>query len=92
MRRDASAGVVIDEEFAETARRVLAAVRRKGQRISSWKKCYRFEVGMRLENGKTYVLRRQATHIVQNAAKRAAHNLGIVRSKSVDFGQYGGAK
>jgi len=71
--------VAIDEEFRDTPAKVLAAVRRKGHKISDWKGCYQFEGTVQLENGRTYLLRRQATHEVQNAAKRAAYSLGKVR-------------
>jgi hypothetical protein len=82
-----NSGVVVDEEFREIPRRVLAEVRRKGHKISSWKDCYQFEGGVRLENGKTYILHRQATHEVQNAAKRAAYRLATIRNQKIDSGR-----
>lgn len=70
--------VALDDELSGKARQVLDTVRKKGHKIENWEKCYATTVSISLTDGKTYRLRRELTHAVHNAAKKAAYQLGKI--------------
>jgi hypothetical protein len=72
--------IALDSELTGTPKRVLEAVRRRGHQILTWTACYQYRAIVHLENGRTYSLRREVTHAVHNAAKRAAYQLAKVWS------------
>jgi hypothetical protein len=67
--------VALDGELSGKAGQVLDKVRRKGHQVKNWEECYATRVSISLIDGKTYSLRRELTHAVHNAAKRAAYQL-----------------
>lgn len=87
-----NSNLAIDDELTGVPARVLAAVRKKGRKIASWKDCYQSAIRTLLENGRTYVLRRQVMHAVHNAVKKAEYKLDKVWSQSSDFGRRGRSK
>jgi hypothetical protein len=66
-------GLSPDKELGGKAREVLTAVRRKGHKVSTWVQCYESKARVSLEDGKSYALRREVTHALHNAAKRAKY-------------------
>ncbi len=71
--------ISLDSELKGRAKEVLGAVRKKGRRIDTWSQCYDAKLRASLESGKTYALRREVTHFLHNAAKRAKYQLARVR-------------
>jgi hypothetical protein len=51
---------------------------RQGSKIATWEECYNPKAGVTLENGKRYGLRREVTHLIHNAAKKAVYHLGKI--------------
>jgi len=70
-----SAGLRLDAELHGKAQDVLAAVRRKGLKISSWVETYTLKATVSMEDGKHYTLKREVTHTLHNAAKRAKYQI-----------------
>jgi hypothetical protein len=70
--------VDLEAELRGKAKRVLAAVRRKGHKIESWERCYDANLRASLDDRKMYGLRRQITHSIHNAAKKAAYQLAKI--------------
>jgi hypothetical protein len=66
-------GIALDAEFTDIPKKILEAVRRRGHQITTWKECYQSKQHVTMDNGKTYSLRREVTHAVHNAAKKAAY-------------------
>jgi hypothetical protein len=58
----------------------VGAVRRRGHQITTWAACYQYRALVHLDNGRTYSLRREVTHAIHNAAKKAAYQLAKVWS------------
>jgi hypothetical protein len=73
-----NSGIAIEAELTDTPKKVLEAVRRRGHQITTWKECYQSKLRVRMDNGKTYSLRREVTHAVHNAAKKAVYQLAKV--------------
>ena len=71
-------GISLDRELQGKAREVLMALRRQGSKIATWEECYNPKAGVTLENGKHYGLRREVTHLIHNAAKKAVYHLGKI--------------
>jgi hypothetical protein len=71
-------GLRLDKELRGRVRDVLAASRKKGKAIQTWKQCYHSQATVMLEDGKRYRLRREVTHAIHNAAKVAGYQLGKV--------------
>ena len=71
-------GITIDAELAGTPKQVLEAVRRRGHQIATWKECYQSQLRVIMDNGKMHSLRREVTHAVHNAAKKAAYQLAKI--------------
>ena len=71
--------ISLDSELKGRAKEVLGAVRKKGRQIDTWSQCYDAKLRASLESGKTYALRREVTHFLHNAAKRAKYQLARVR-------------
>jgi hypothetical protein len=63
------------------ARLVLEAVRKDGYQVDSWEQCYNPKLRTSLDDGNIYHLRRETTHAIHNAAKRAAYQLGKIWKK-----------
>lgn len=71
-------GISLDRELNGKSREVLMAMRRQGSKIATWEECYNPKIGATLENGRRYRLRREVTHLIQNAAKNAVYHLGKI--------------
>ena len=70
--------LVLDRELKGKAKRVLDAVRKNGHKVKTWEHCYDAKLRTSLDDGKIYDLKRQVTHAIHNAAKRAAYQLGKI--------------
>jgi hypothetical protein len=70
--------VPLDRVLLGKAKQVLDAARRKGHRVHTWEECYTSKVSVSLNDGKTYSLRREVTHALHNAAKKATYQLSKV--------------
>jgi len=70
--------VGLDAVLIGKAKQVLDVARRKGHQVETWEKCFSAQVNVSLSDGKTYSLRREVTHAVHNAAKKAVYQLGRV--------------
>ena len=58
-------------------------LRRQGSKIATWEECYNSKATVILDDGKRYGLRREVTHSIHNAVKKAVYHLGkIWRQKS----------
>jgi len=68
----------LEAALTKTPKQVLEAVRRRGHQITTWKECYQYNQRVILDNGRTYSLRREVTHSVHNAAKKAEYQLAKV--------------
>jgi hypothetical protein len=64
------------------ARETLMAARRKGLKVTTWQECYASTGRISLEDGKVRTLRREVTHAIHNAAKKAAYQLGKVWTRN----------
>jgi hypothetical protein len=70
--------VLLDLELKGKAKQVLNAVRKRGHQIHTWNQCYDFKLRASLEDGRIYSLRREVTHALHNAAKKAAYQLSKI--------------
>jgi hypothetical protein len=75
------AGIVPDKTLEGIPRQTLMASRRKGLAIKTWQECYASTARVSLEDGTVRTLRREVTHAIHNAAKKAAYQLGKVWSR-----------
>ena len=73
-------GIEVEAELTDSPRQVLEAVRRRGHQITTWRECYQFRSRVSMDDGKNHSLRREVTHAIHNAAKRAAYQLAKVWS------------
>ena len=71
-------GISLEAELMESPRQVLEAVRRRGQPIASWKDCYGYTARLFMDDGRNRSLRREVTHAIHNAAKKASYKLAKV--------------
>jgi hypothetical protein len=67
--------IPLDTALTGNARKALMAVRRKGRLIDSWVQCYESNTSIFLEDAKSHTLKREVTHAIHNAAKRADNQL-----------------
>ncbi|MEP6756774.1 MAG: hypothetical protein ABJA67_14815 [Chthonomonadales bacterium] len=72
------AGIMPDTTLQGKARETLMATRRKGLKLRTWQECYASPARVTLEDGKVRALRREVTHSIHNAAKKADYQLGKV--------------
>jgi hypothetical protein len=72
------ARVTPEDTLQGIARETLMAARRKGLKVTTWQECYASTGRVSLEDGKVRTLRREVTHAIHNAAKKAAYQLGKV--------------
>jgi hypothetical protein len=70
------ARITPEESLQGIARETLMAARRKGLKVTTWQECYASTGRVSLEDGKVRTLRREVTHAIHNAAKKAAYQLG----------------
>jgi len=70
--------VALDDALLGKAKLVLATARQKGYPLQTWEECCTSAVFVSLVDGKRYSLRREMTHALHNAAKKASHHLGKV--------------
>ena len=73
-------GIAIETELTDSPRQILEAVRRRGHQITTWRECYQFRSRVSMDDGKSHSLRREVTHAIHNAAKRASYRLAKVWS------------
>jgi hypothetical protein len=62
------------------ARETLMTSHRKGVKATTWQECYASTGRVLLEDGKVRTLRREVTHAIHNAARKADYQLGKVWS------------
>lgn len=70
--------VPLENELHGRARQVLEEARRNSREIRLWEHCYDPNVRVSLDDGNMYSLRREVTHAIHNAAKKAHYHLGKV--------------
>jgi hypothetical protein len=73
-------GIAVEAELTAGPRKVLATVRRRGHQITTWRECYQSRSHVSMDDGKNHSLRREVTHAIHNAAKRASYQLAKVWS------------
>jgi len=74
------AGIIPGKTLQGVARKTLIALLRKNIKITNWQECYASTMRISLEDGMTRTLRREVTHAIHNAAKKAAYQLEKVWS------------
>ena len=79
-----TSGINLESQLTQKATKVLAAVRRRGHSISNWKECYEYTSPVIMDDARKYSLRREVTHALHNAAKRARYKLARVWAHQCD--------
>jgi hypothetical protein len=72
------ARIAPEETLEGIARETLMTSRRKGLKVTTWQECYASTGRVSLEDGKVRTLRREVTHAIHNAAKKATYQLSKV--------------
>jgi hypothetical protein len=72
------AGILPDTTLEGVAREALMVSRRKGLNLRSWQECYTSIARVTLEDLRGRTLRREVTHAIHNAAKKAEYQLGKI--------------
>ena len=75
-------GVRIDDALSKTARAVLLRARQKGNTIETWTDCYARTAAVIMEDGTARKLRREVTHSLHNAAKKAHDQMRKIWGRS----------
>jgi hypothetical protein len=73
-----STAILLDRELQGNARETLMHLRKKGVQIRTWEECYASTAMVVIGNQKARTLRREVTHFIHNAAKKAAYQLGKI--------------
>ena len=76
------ARITPEESLQGIARETLMAARRKGLKVTTWQECYASTSRVSLEDGKVRTLRREVTHAIHNAAKKADYQLAKVWTRN----------
>jgi hypothetical protein len=71
----------LDVGLEGKARLVLEAVRKNGNQVDRWEQCYNSKLQTSLDDGNIYHLKRETTHAIHNAAKRASYQLSKIWKK-----------
>jgi hypothetical protein len=70
--------VPLDAQLQGKAKNVLEEVRRNGHNVHLWEDCYAAKLRTSLDDGKIYSLKREVTHSIHNAAKKAQYQLSKI--------------
>ena len=70
--------IPLDGQLRNKAKNVLDEVRRNGHKVHLWEDCYSAKLRASLDDGKIYNLRREVTHAIHNAAKKAQYQLSKI--------------
>jgi len=65
--------ISLDYELHGRSLDVLRAVRKKGHQVDKWIQCYNTKLSASVASGKRHNLKREVTHFLHNAAKKAAY-------------------
>jgi hypothetical protein len=75
MRELDSSGLCLEDELNGQARKVLASVRKKGVKVTTWEEAYRSKAITSLEDDKAHTINRAVMRTLYNAAAKAARRL-----------------
>jgi hypothetical protein len=70
--------IFLDDELRGQSKQVLDEIRRNRHEVVTWTQAYDGKLSCSLEDGRTYTLRREVTHALQNVAKKATYKLAKV--------------
>ncbi|HSY67380.1 MAG TPA: hypothetical protein VK813_01970 [Edaphobacter sp.] len=70
-----SEGILPEKQLEGIAKKLLMKARQKGYKVDTWAESYECKVQAILDNEKSYVLKRELTHALHNADRKAKNHL-----------------